>query len=26
VIKNLEFPKPRGGGGAQVNYPFTFWE
>jgi hypothetical protein len=24
VIKNIEFPKPKGGGGVQVNYPFTF--
>jgi len=24
VISNIEFPKPRGGGGVQVNYPFTF--
>jgi hypothetical protein len=24
VIKNIEFPKPRGGGGVQVNYPFVF--
>ena len=24
VIGNIEFPKPRGGGGVQVNYPFTF--
>jgi hypothetical protein len=24
VIKAIEFPKPRGGGGVQVNYPFTF--
>jgi hypothetical protein len=24
VIKALEFPKPKGGGGVQVNYPFTF--
>ena len=23
VIKSLEFPKPKGGGGVQVNYPFT---
>jgi hypothetical protein len=23
VIKKLEFPKPVGGGGVQVNYPFT---
>lgn len=23
VIKNIEFPKPKGGGGVQVNYPFT---
>jgi hypothetical protein len=23
VIKTLTFPKPKGGGGAQVNYPFT---
>ena len=22
VIKSLEFPKPGGGGGVQVNYPF----
>lgn len=24
VMKTLVFPKPRGGGGVQVNYPFTF--
>ena len=24
VIKAIEFPKPAGGGGVQVNYPFTF--
>ena len=24
VIRKLEFPKPQGGGGAQVLYPFTF--
>ena len=24
VIKQIEFPKPRGGGGVQVNYPFNF--
>ena len=24
VIKGIEFPKPRGGGGVQVNYPFRF--
>ncbi len=24
VIKAIEFPKPRGGGGVQVNYPFRF--
>jgi hypothetical protein len=24
VIKTIEFPKPKGGGGVQVNYPFTF--
>jgi hypothetical protein len=24
VIKAIEFPKPRDGGGVQVNYPFTF--
>jgi hypothetical protein len=24
VIKMIEFPKPKGGGGVQVNYPFTF--
>ena len=24
VIKDIEFPKPKGGGGVQVNYPFTF--
>ncbi|MBK7074127.1 MAG: AgmX/PglI C-terminal domain-containing protein [Myxococcales bacterium] len=24
IIKAIEFPKPRGGGGVQVNYPFTF--
>lgn len=23
VIKTIEFPKPRGGGGVQVNYPFA---
>jgi len=23
VINKLEFPKPKGGGGVQVNYPFT---
>ena len=23
VIKKIEFPKPQGGGGVQVNYPFT---
>ncbi|HEV7555592.1 MAG TPA: AgmX/PglI C-terminal domain-containing protein, partial [Kofleriaceae bacterium] len=23
VIKDIEFPKPRGGGGVQVNYPLT---
>ncbi|MBL0215154.1 MAG: AgmX/PglI C-terminal domain-containing protein [Myxococcales bacterium] len=23
VVKALTFPKPKGGGGAQVNYPFT---
>ncbi len=23
VIKKIEFPKPKGGGGVQVNYPFT---
>jgi len=23
VIKAIEFPKPKGGGGVQVNYPFT---
>jgi hypothetical protein len=23
VIQNIEFPKPKGGGGVQVNYPFT---
>jgi hypothetical protein len=23
VIKSLAFPKPNGGGGVQVNYPFT---
>ncbi|MCE9577412.1 MAG: AgmX/PglI C-terminal domain-containing protein [Deltaproteobacteria bacterium] len=23
VIKGIEFPKPKGGGGVQVNYPFT---
>jgi hypothetical protein len=23
VIKSIEFPKPKGGGGVQVNYPFT---
>jgi hypothetical protein len=21
---NIEFPKPKGGGGVQVNYPFNF--
>jgi biopolymer transport protein ExbD len=26
VIERIEFPKPRGGGGVQVNYPFTFRE
>jgi hypothetical protein len=24
VIKAIEFPKPKGGGGVQVNYPFAF--
>jgi hypothetical protein len=24
VVANIEFPKPNGGGGVQVNYPFTF--
>jgi hypothetical protein len=24
VIKKIGFPKPKGGGGVQVNYPFTF--
>jgi hypothetical protein len=24
VIHQIEFPKPKGGGGVQVNYPFTF--
>ena len=24
VITGIEFPKPNGGGGVQVNYPFTF--
>jgi len=24
VIKSIEFPKPKGGGVVQVNYPFTF--
>jgi hypothetical protein len=24
VIKNIEFPKPKGGGGVQVKYPFQF--
>ncbi|CAN5849246.1 hypothetical protein BH11MYX3_BH11MYX3_07850 [soil metagenome] len=24
VIKDIEFPKPKGGGGVQVIYPFTF--
>jgi hypothetical protein len=24
VIKAIEFPKPKGGGGVQVNYPFNF--
>ena len=24
VISAIEFPKPNGGGGVQVNYPFTF--
>ncbi len=24
VIHNIQFPKPKGGGGVQVNYPFTF--
>ena len=24
VIKGIEFPAPKGGGGVQVNYPFTF--
>ncbi len=26
VVKAIEFPKPAGGGGVQVNYPFTFYE
>jgi hypothetical protein len=24
VIKAIQFPQPKGGGGVQVNYPFTF--
>jgi hypothetical protein len=24
VIRAIEFPRPKGGGGVQVNYPFTF--
>jgi FHA domain len=24
VLKGIEFPKPKGGGGVQVRYPFTF--
>jgi hypothetical protein len=24
VIKAIEFPRPKGGGGVQVNYPFNF--
>jgi hypothetical protein len=24
VVKGLEFPKPKGGGGVQVNYPVMF--
>jgi pSer/pThr/pTyr-binding forkhead associated (FHA) protein len=24
VIRNIEFPKPKGGGNVQVNYPFIF--
>jgi hypothetical protein len=24
VIKKIEFPKPKGGGGVQVSYPFVF--
>ncbi|HTJ46239.1 MAG TPA: AgmX/PglI C-terminal domain-containing protein [Kofleriaceae bacterium] len=24
TIRKMQFPKPRGGGGVQVNYPFTF--
>jgi len=24
VIKKIEFPKPKGGGNVQVNYPFVF--
>jgi len=24
VIRQIEFPKPKGGGGVQVNYPFVF--
>jgi hypothetical protein len=24
VLRKIEFPKPNGGGGVQVNYPFTF--
>jgi hypothetical protein len=24
VIKGIQFPKPKGGGGVQVNYPFMF--
>lgn len=24
ILKAIEFPKPKGGGGVQVNYPFSF--
>ena len=24
VVRQIEFPRPKGGGGVQVNYPFTF--
>ena len=24
VLKSIEFPKPKGGGGVNVNYPFIF--
>ena len=24
AIKDIQFPKPKGGGGVQVRYPFTF--